>query len=144
MEIGRPFNFLGLRDLLEESVEGFGRAADGGVAIADQQRALQEFRVGCDGLEQGFVGGIGQVELGVLVFVFAHEGAQRCAQLAGELLQVGQRGWGVQIFDDFEWLAGLLGEGLGLFKRGAGFGAAGVVVDLHLDEMAGLLRVLPS
>jgi hypothetical protein len=38
----------------------------------------------------------------------------------------------------------LLGEGLGLFKRGAGFGAAGVVVDLHLDEMAGLLRVLPS
>ena len=82
-------------------------------------------------LEQRVVRGGGQIQLRVFVFVFTHQAAQRGVELLGEGLQLGQRGRRLQVRDDFERFALLFGKGLGLFKRGARFGAAGVVVDLH-------------
>ena len=130
MEIGRPFNFVGRGELLQERRKRFRRAADDGAAVANQHRALQQLRMRCDGFEQRVVGGIGQIELRVFVFVFADQAAQRCVELRGELLKVSQRGRRGQVFDDLELFAVLCCEGLCLFEGGAGFRAAGVVVDL--------------
>ena len=77
MEIGRPFNFVGRGELLQERIKRFRRAADDGAAVANQHRALQQLRMRRDGFEQRVVRCIGQIEVRVFVFVFADQAAQR-------------------------------------------------------------------